>query len=142
MERDRTAVLIRQAGFEGVIDFSKARPADPGWWRWLHGRLDLVHQQNLVRVYALQHAQNVAVIPGASAEGVQQHWDRANDLLVKTFNALFPWLKKDDAGDEFGEAVDALNQMWVEAWGDPNDPAVQDKIWATARALDPTLTKG
>lgn len=143
MARDRTAVLIKQAACAGVVDFTRARPFDPAWWRWLHSRLDQLEARNLVRLYALQHAQNVAALPVTTGDGVKDHWERANGLLVKVFNRLFPWLQKDEEADAaaFERSVDQLQKMWAAEFGDPADPATQERIWATACALDPTLRR-
>lgn len=138
MERDRAAVLVQQAAFAGVVDFAKARPLDPAWRRWLARRLDRLEEQNLARVYALQHAQNLAAVAVTTGDALQDHWKRAGDLLVKTFDGLFPWLRRED-GDraEAGRAAAAdLSAQWAAAYGDPADPAVQERIWATARALE------
>jgi len=125
------------------VDFSEARPSDPAWWRWLHSRLDLLERRNLVRLYELQHAQNVAVLPVVTAEGVKEHWERANGLLVKAFNRLFPWMREEESDEpSFEESASELNRLWSEAFGDPNDPETQKRIWATAAALDPALAKG
>lgn len=84
----------------------------------------------------------MAALPVTTADGVKEHWDRANSLLVKVCNKLFPWLKQDEDEDEaekFKRSVDELQRMWVEEWGDPRDPETQKKIWDTACALDPSL---
>jgi hypothetical protein len=143
LERDRVAVLIRQAAFEGVVDFTKARPSDPVWWAWLGTRLDQLENRNLLRLYEIQHRQNIAAMPVTTPEGVKEHWDRANDLLIKSFNRLFPWLKKDEESDKesFERSVGDLNRLWAEAFGDPNDPEVQDRIWETACSMAPNLRR-
>lgn len=125
------------------MDFSAARPSDPVWWRWLHSRLDQVEARNLARLYQIQHAQNLAVLGIVNEKGVKEHWGRANDLLVKVFNKLFPWLRTDerDEAEEIRKSADALSKLWAETFGDPNDPAVQEKIWAQACALDPTMKR-
>lgn len=125
------------------MNFAEARPFDPAWWRWLHSRLDQLEARNLVQLYALQHAQNVAVMPVSTNEGIKEHWERANNLLLKTFNKLFPWLRDDAADDaeNFEKSANDLRRLWTEAYGDPDDPEVQKRIWATACALDPSLRK-
>ncbi len=82
-------------------------------------------------------------MPVTTPEGVKSHWERANGLMLKVFDKLFPWLKTDegDEQEEFEKSVDSLQRMWAEAWGDPRDPETQKRIWATACALDPTLKR-
>lgn len=135
MARDRTAGLIRQAAAERWVDFSAARPSDRLWWRWLHGRLDALEQRNLREFYRLKHAQNVSAMQIVDAEGVKTHWGRANDALSGTYDSLFPWYAKDETAEDKKSHADHLRDLWVDAWGDPDDPLTQAKIDATARAL-------
>ncbi len=138
MESDRRAFLIRQAAFEGLIDFSQARPFDRLWWQWLDRRLDLLESRNLGELHRIQHAQNLAALSVVEGDGVKEHWGRADELVIKIFNRLFPWRKQDEETN-LKKEIDELSDLWAKTWGDPNDPATQQRIWATACALNPKL---
>ena len=70
-------------------------------------------------------------------DGVKQHWERIGSLTLKVFDRLFPWLREGDREPE--QEAEQLKRLWAEAFGDPTDPATQERIMATARALDPTM---
>lgn len=117
-----------------MVDFSKARPFDPVWWQWLHSRLDLLESRSVVKLYEIQHAQNIAAMQVSSGEGIKGHWDRANGLLLKMFDRMFPWLQG-EGSDEKTNSASELSQLWAEAFGDPASPEMQKRIMATAESL-------
>ncbi len=94
-------------------------------------------------MYELRHRQSLAGLPGASDQGYKTLWERASDTTMKVFDILFPWLKTDEATEEARrhKSESDFANMWAQEFGDPSDPAVAERIWATAAALDPKLKR-
>lgn len=129
MERDRGAALIKQAAFEGVVDFSKARPSDRDWWMRLRWLLDELEKENLRRVQELQLKLNFAVLDYNTDPEKQfdYHWNRSNEFITKIYNGLFPWEAKKfvpAARNAVNNEYKSLVNEWKRRFGDPNDPKV------------------
>ena len=123
-----------QASVSGVVDFTAAIPTDPHWWRTLWLKLD-AWESFRAGDYYRSHAQLVLQLicrRGNSAEAQESLATRYEDCLHKWVNATFPWL---DTGSRSAPVTTQLHDLWVQTFGDPNDPAVKAKIDATVAAM-------
>ena len=127
-------MLVRAAAKQGV-DFRAADALSRSWWTRTKWILDQMDTDSQLDIFRLQHAQNLAIIPGVvtDKQGFRKHWDNANDLLTQIFNEHFPWQAKDSS------RTDQITQMrtaWIARWGDPNSPEGKQRIDNTVRELE------
>ena len=60
-------------------------------------------------------------------------WHQCIIILGRCFDGRFPWLAKAPGPDH---GTEELADAWAKEWGDPNDPAVQERILRTVRELE------
>jgi hypothetical protein len=121
-----------QAAAAGVVDFGRADPRDPRWWRHLRTILDRLEQENLKEYHRLYNERAVAVLGRTdivqdAAKALLEESDSRIDSMAKI---LFPWADFDRTSLRKQEAQQ-LRDTW-EAWfGKLDDPETQRRIAAT-----------
>jgi hypothetical protein len=101
--------------------------------------LDWLENDNAAAVFDRQRQQHLAVVAyGIDSKAFETHWNAANELMLKVYNHYFPW---DKTESHIKKTAETLRQRWVEAYGDPADPVVQEKIRNTAKAITETVAR-
>lgn len=135
MANDRRLSLIRQAQVEGFIDCSRAQPSDRNWWYQLDLTLDWIEARNRNEIRKLKHDINCALLTYMAGErALELHWEQAHELQRNYAKTIIPWQTFEKARfsrQVFHEMVD----LWKQAFGDPADKSVQDKINKTVNFL-------
>lgn len=75
----------------------------------------------------------------SAAEMTDKRRAALQDILQSEMKRLLPWVK--DIDKDPVREIAQLREAWVAAWGDPSDPEVEEKIWATALSLNPALAQ-
>jgi hypothetical protein len=132
-----------QAAAAGVVDFGRADPRDPRWWRHLRTILDRLEQENLKEYHGLYNDRVVAVLGRSdivqeAAKGLLEESDSRIDSIAKI---LFPWAELDRVALRKQEAQQ-LRETW-EAWfGKLDDPDTQRRIRVTVDHLRNSRKRG
>jgi hypothetical protein len=124
--------MIRAAAHRG-IDFSQAAPDDRRWWKRLGWLLNELEGQDLLR--NLEHLQRfqLGVLPLLADNARKTVVDELASLAGLMNELLFPWESKDGKRVPGKSDTSEMRRQLVERFGDPQDPAVKEKI---ARALE------
>ncbi len=122
-----------RAAASGAVDFTRADPRDPRWWRGLSLVLDDLERRDAAAILQAYAAVNLSVVsrPGADAKAALA---AAGECLAGANKALFPWEKPAEKSDIKSDAA-RLRDAWVRNFGDPDDPATQERIRKTVAAL-------
>ena len=122
-----------QAAASGVVDFGRADPRDPKWWRYLRLIVDQVEQNNLKEYHRLYNDRVVAMLTRTdlTPEGTDKMLDESVSRIDSIVKILFPWVEIDREAAKQDQAKQ-LRATW-EAWfGKLDDPETQRRIQATA----------
>lgn len=101
------------------------------WWLRVNWVLRLYEETQLVKLRERALDCTLARLANAEGPGRVELVKRVNGQLQELIHSYMPWLPKVDA-----TMADALTEQWVKQWGDPKDPAVQDRILRTVAALN------
>jgi len=94
--------------------------------------LDEVEAGNLSELGRLRAMQHMSVVDyKLEPTAFEKHWNSINDLISDIYSRYFPW-----QGNVKKKAQDVLRQLWIDSYGDQNDPEVQKKIEYTVRQLE------
>ena len=114
-----------------MIDFSRYRPyhaADERRVRWL---LADQARQDTAEFLKLQYQFYLVQLQRASYEG----YEKAVSMVLDTLDRIQPLLLPDWKPEKREDAVERLRKAWIDTWGDPDTPEVQQRIQETAALL-------
>jgi DNA-binding MarR family transcriptional regulator len=125
-----------QAAAAGVVDFGRADPRSPKWWRYLRLILDQLEQKNLKEYHRLYNDRVVAILSRTdltreSAERMLEESDSRIDSIAKV---LFPWIELDRESVRKDE-IQKLRAAWEDRFGKLDDPETQRRIRNTVEWL-------
>jgi len=130
LEGDRGAKLIIRAASRGIIDYSQARPLDHLWWYKLKYILDEIEDEDRLKYSNMRFLLNLAVLDYSTEQRqFDHHWERASEILNRTYNQLFTWDKQEL--ESTTQRYENLAQRWRDTFGDPKDPKVAADIQRT-----------
>lgn len=122
-----------------MLDLREYDPLD--WFSRTRLELAMLEAGNTAQLAAWQQFQtfNLGLLAAAKDENKQSFLARALEADQHIRNLLQPWLKTDTEPKATEATVyQGLRRSWVEAFGDPNDPAVAANIQRTADWLQKT----
>jgi hypothetical protein len=133
---------MRQAAAAGVIDFGRADPRDPKWWRYLRLIVNQLEQQNLKEYHRLYHDRIVSVLTttGLTQESLGKLWDDSDSRIGSIGKILFPWIELDRTAVRVKEA-EHLRTQWESWFGKLDDPDTQRRINEVATWLRNTAKR-
>jgi hypothetical protein len=125
-----------QAAAAGVIDFGRADPRDPKWWRYLRLILDQLERQNLKECYRLYNDRILAMLSRSNLtkESTELLLDDSETRITSIIKLLFPWLEVSREEVRKQQAV-KLREAWESWFGKLDDPETQRRINETAEWL-------
>ena len=130
--------MVRAAA-RGVVDFHRARPLEPNWWRRLNLLLDEVETEDTM--YLAGEAFRFHMLTAANSsltEGAFKSSREAAQKLFKTMDgALRPWVV--DRENKRNEEVELYRQMIGDYKADPKFKAIVD---AEAKAMLDAVAAG
>ncbi len=128
-----------QAAARGVIDFTSIRLHDPRWWQRTRILLRQLDEDNTVDYLRTIHHHNVStlVVPNLKEEVFSEAVAQAGAAVRGIKELRFPWEPR--ANEE--TATKSLRQQWADVWGDPDDPAVKQRIQETVDLLKATSVR-
>lgn len=128
--------MMVRAAVTGAIDFSKAEPYNPQWMAYLRlVVMELIRESSIDIAKTLhQHYLALCTVTRIDDSGYKQLRDGANNLLDLIDAESYPW-EKDKASQAQRDTAKAARQEWEEHYGELSDPAVQEAIDASVRAI-------
>jgi hypothetical protein len=131
-----------QAAAAGVVDFSRADPDDPKWWRHLRLVLDQLERNHLKEYHRLYNERVISVLSRAdlareSGEKLLEESDSRIDNIAKI---MFPWADLDRTTIR-QEQAKQLRELWESWFGKLDDPDTQRRIQVTADWLRNTAAR-
>jgi hypothetical protein len=125
-----------QAAAAGALDFGRADPRDPKWWRYLRLIINQIERENLKEYHQLYNNRVVSMLSRTdltreSAERLLEESDSRIDSIAKI---LFPWVNLDRESVRKEEAQ-KLRSTWESWFGKLDDPDTQRRIRETAEWL-------
>lgn len=119
--------MVRAAA-SGAIDFSRADPWDKWWWRKTYWILGELARQNNALMHTARHRYWCAMLTRSNLQpSAMEHVHQScEETLNKIQRTLYPWQAAETG--ERQSTANALETMWRDTFGDPNDPAVQAEI--------------
>lgn len=126
METDRGAVLAVRAALRGVIDYSKAQLLDAAWWRRCHILLRGMAKEDTLTLQQGVFNFHLALVSnsGLTEESFNKQQELARDAFYDIMGTVRPWEGVSADARKHKEISD-LKQAYIQAWGDPSDPAWQ-----------------
>lgn len=127
---------MARAAARGAVDFARARPSQPSWWRALGLSLGEVEDADVAFLLAERNRVDLAAVASGiltpeSFDSVLKSSTRRLDLLQKL---LRPWEDGEPADDK-DDAAARMKAAWVATWGDPEAPETAANIAATVASL-------
>jgi hypothetical protein len=128
LETDRNAVLIKRAFLRKVITSSDCEPDEPAWWQRTMPLVRTMHEFDTLDLLRTAHQHQCALIShgGLKEESFKDVQTQAKALFQDMMNIVQPWAQKNSNGVE--DARQALIEEFKIRFGDPNDPAVAEKL--------------
>jgi hypothetical protein len=121
--------MVRAAA-TGAFNFAGHDPLDHYWWRRLRWTLnELVRKSNLEyhsREFAFQTG--LLSCQRIASSDWEANQTKCGDTLAAMHHDLFPWVAGASKPGTTGTEANQLERLWVEHFGDPNDPAVQAQL--------------
>jgi hypothetical protein len=132
-----------QAATAGVVDFGRADPRDPKWWRYLRMVLDRLEQENLKEYHGLYNDRIVATLSRTdlTQESVENLYEASDARIGSIAKILFPWADLDRASMRKKQAQQ-MKEQWESWFGKLDDPDTQRRIQETADALEQMARRG
>jgi hypothetical protein len=124
LERDQAAVLTIRAATRGIIDYRKADPQDPSWWknwRYLVRALEEESYTTLLQA-ALQYQLALVSNPRISTEDFTKVQREAREIFSDLEGSLKPWHWRSRADRKAKELTDFKAQWQQLAGWDLDDP--------------------
>ena len=131
-----------QAAAAGGVDFGRADPRDPKWWRYLRLILDQLERNNLKEYHGLYNARTVAVLGRSNLErdSAEKLLEDSETRISRIGKILFPWVELDRAAVRKQQAQ-RLRETWESWFGKLDDPDTQRRIQETADWLRNTAKR-
>ena len=125
-----------QAAAAGVVDFGRADPRDPKWWRYLRLIINQLEQENLKEYHRLYNERVVALLSrsGLPQESTDKLLEASDLRLLRIAKVLFPWVDLDPKTAQ-REQIKHLRSLWESWFGKLDDPETQRRIHETANWL-------
>lgn len=128
-----------QAAATGVVDFGRADPRDPKWWRHLRLIVDHLEQDNLKEYHRLYNDRVISILgrPDLSRDSAEKLIEESDSRINSIAKILFPWadLDRDSIRKEQAQQLRASWESW---FGKLDDPETQKRIRDTAEWLKST----
>jgi hypothetical protein len=131
-----------QAAAAGVVDFGRADPRDPKWWRHLRLIIDRLEQENFKEWHRLYNERVVSVLArnDLTQESNDRLLDESDARIDGIVKVMFPWL--DLSRDTVRkEQAQQLRETWESWFGKLDDPDTQRRIRETAEWLNSTARR-
>jgi hypothetical protein len=122
-----------QAAAAGVLDFGRADPRDPKWWRQLRLIVNQLEQEKLKEYHRLYNDRVVAMLSRTdlTREGAERLLEESDKRIDNIAKLLFPWIDLDRESVRQEEAQ-KLRSTWESWFGKLDDPDTQRRIRETA----------
>jgi hypothetical protein len=130
LERDRAAVLTLRAAVQGVVDYRKADPHNPIWWkhwRYLVKAMDEKAHETLLH-HALEFQLALVSNSRISSDDFTKVQREAKELFGDIEGSLRPWLGRTKQ-DRQTRDVEDFRAMWKEAAGFDLDDVEAREAW-------------
>jgi hypothetical protein len=126
-----------EASAEGIIDFTAIRPRDPHWWIHFRAMLGYLERRKSLQwaTWSREFHQAKYAVDRITDDSFSTAQKETGKLIADTFDLLFPWLQENREGVLVDEARE-LRDAWVERFGDPDDPEIQERIQKTVETLN------
>jgi hypothetical protein len=126
--------LLIQAHCLGALDLGTADLSDPRWWKKAHFIGDYLERDAIRKLDEYKYQLNLAVLDyRQEASTFNLHMDQATSLRNKLIAGVMPWV--DTGPVDMTECIESMRQQYIEAFGDPADPAYQEEIARTCAYL-------
>jgi hypothetical protein len=133
LKGDRGLLLLREAHIRGYLNLAQADTFDRHFWIRVGWTLEWLEQEHFREVLRDKYALHLALLNyELDQERFDLHWDQARAVQRELRLLLLPWLDNQEL--DIGKAR-KLEQLWIDIWGNPDDPEVAKRIQATANAL-------
>jgi hypothetical protein len=131
-----------QAAAAGVVDFGRADPRDPRWWRYLRLIVDRLEEENLKEYHRLYNERVVSVLgrTDLTSESAHKLLEESDSRLDQIAKILFPWVELDRATIRQQQAMQ-MRASWESWFGKLEDPDTQRRIRDTVEWLKRTTRK-
>jgi hypothetical protein len=133
LETDRNAVLIQRAFLRKVITSNDCEPDEAAWWRRTMPLVRSMHEFDTLSLLNAIHQHQCALIShgGLKEESFKDVQTQAKATFQDMMNIVQPWARKsqDAVADDRQTVIDEFKARF----GDPNDPAVQEKYSRLAK---------
>lgn len=116
------------AAVAGAVDFSRARPREANWWRYLRAMLTAFERRQSSTLHLASYAQGLSAMmnPNLSEDGMRSAQKQILHSYYDLVGSLRPWegvnyeqRKRSEAG--------ADRQAYIDAFGvDPYDPEFKE----------------
>ncbi len=128
-----------QAAATGVVDFGRADPRDPKWWRYLRLFVDHLEQKNLKEYHQLYNDRVIAILgrTDLTRDSAEKLLDESESRIGSIAKILFPWADLDRTSMRKEQAIQ-LRSSWESWFGKLDDPETQKRIRDTAEWLRST----
>jgi hypothetical protein len=125
-----------QAAAAGVVDFGRADPRDPKWWRYIRLIVDQLERENLRQYHRLCNDRIVAVLgrDGLGRESATRLLAESDRRIAGIAKILFPWIDHDRQESRQDQARQ-LRGAWEAQFGKLDDPETQRRIRRTVEWL-------
>lgn len=125
-----------QAATAGVVDFGRADPRDPKWWRYLRLIMDQLEQENLKEYHRLYNNRVTVMLSRTdlSQESAEKLLEESDSRINSIVKLLFPWIELDRESIRREQAT-KLRELWESWFGKLDDPETQRRIRNTAEWL-------
>lgn len=136
MEADRGAVLTIRAAARGVVDFSRARVRDVGWWRRTNALIRAMDRDDrlVLAKAAFDHQLSLVGNSALTDESFKKSQETARELYQEILNLAEPWAARSVA-DVKAATRSGLISAYKRLIGDPDDPAFRRKLLADQERL-------
>lgn len=126
MDRDRWAYLAIRAYAKGLLNFSHLEQEDDRWRLREEILLAEVEREALAKLHEMIHLAEVSAAQYTEHNTFEPHYKAAQKQYHAYSKLMYPFGTDDRSIDK--KLVDDLTSMWVNAFGDPDGPAVQKTI--------------
>jgi hypothetical protein len=125
-----------QAAAAGVVDFGRADPRDPKWWRYLRLIVNQLEQENLKEYHRLYNDRAIAMLARTdlTRESADKLLDESDARINSIVKVLFPWIEI-NRESAWKDQATKLREIWESWFGKLDDPETQRRIRNTTEWL-------
>jgi hypothetical protein len=126
LETDRNAVLIKRAFLRKVITSADCEPNSAEWWQRTMPLVYAMHELDDLELLKTAHKHQCALIShgGLNEDSFKDVQTRAKDLFQDMINILHPWEREQTKKEGYDDLIETFKRHF----GDPSDPAVQERL--------------